>query len=538
MLFYIKNFYQKNDLDFTLKNFEQYKNFIEDDRNDWLVFFYYYDYLIEEVKKSYKSKNQKEIIFFTFFDEINWFSKGKNKQKKEIIKNNFQKEKIVLENNQENYIKLNDFLSGFSNYWNSTGEFKNNHLIFFACSSNSWIRSKIFKDTKGLYKRIIRQEIKPFKFEEIVEFFKKNNWFLNKKQVLKYYFIFGGYIKYYIENLNINFSKELENNLEEINNLYSYIEEEYLSMFRGVFSEKKQYKEIVNLLNNSKTLSTKEIFEKINRVTKNLKKKEFSYEYIRKQIQELEEADFINYFQKNNEKIYYINNPLAYFYYFWINEEYNVIGEYKVYKNKFEIKDKFYNWQGTNFEIFVMNNLIKIFEVLKIKQDANIFFNYSLTYKDFFDNNLMTLEDLLHLKKNKIKSLNNEKENEIIKNELFQFEIKLKGFNSIKQLKNEEDFFIKQILPLLNQTIFQIDLLIEESGKNKNRNRNKTLYVFEMKFKNNYVGEKEYSKLKNIKNWLSVFYEKNSPNINEYFINALESKLNITKDNINILDYF
>lgn len=274
-----------------------------------------------------------------FFDEVAWFDKSEN------------------------------FINAFAYFWNNFGSTTKNLFVLLDCSSNSWINSNIFKDTKELYNRVIKLEIKPFSFSEIQQLFKEKGW--AQQEVLLYYFMFGGFIKYYLE-AELNLKSSFEENIPNINRLYPFLASEYDAMFRGVFNEKRLHKPIIDFINLKKSATIKDIHKELS------KKYGVTYETVRVHVNELEDCQFIKSYGKK-QKSYYNNIPLSYFYHFWIKKSLPL--------NK---KDAFYVWQGICFENFVLTNLDKL------NIEGGISFNRQVTYKEWLSS--LSIERLINAK--------------------------------------------------------------------------------------------------------------------------------------------
>lgn len=315
----------------------------EDDKYNWFLFFQYFQYVVDFLLSADLVISNKNKAVYVFFDEMSWFSKKE------------------------------EFISEFSYFWNKYGANRTYFMCFLATSNVSWFNSKVFNDTKNLFRRIVKIEIKPFSFNEIYDFFKVKGWNLDKEEILRYYLMFGGFIKHYLENKYIDFSLPLEQNIQNVNANYDYIEDEYKAMFRGVFSEKKQYRQILKIVVNKKGISLEEICDRLKEtgIVKNR-------EYIRTQLKELEESGFLFSVRSNikDKQLYFLCNiSLINFYHFWV--ENNIV---------FDIKEQYYNWQGKEFEIFVFNNLENIFSKLNLPK-CYFTLNFSLTYENLLKNN-------------------------------------------------------------------------------------------------------------------------------------------------------
>lgn len=289
---------------------------------------YVFNYLQENLiflKKHFPNSN-----IFVFFDEISWYDKN------------------------------GDFISEFARFWNIFGHVFSNLNIFMASSVSIWANEKAFKNTGTLFERFNRIiQLQPFSLMEIKQLIKKQNPNIEDIYIIYYYFIFGGIIKYYLDSQWINYKISFEENVKRISNK-DYFIQEYDNLFQGILSDKKNYQEIIEILCSSKSLSSKQIFEKI----KKEKGYKYSYQYLMKQLQELEVYFFIKKSSSYGENYYHINHLLSYFIYYWI---YNKENNRKI-NQLYEFNQDFSTWKGNALEIFLANNLNTILKELNINK--------------------------------------------------------------------------------------------------------------------------------------------------------------------------
>lgn len=267
----------------------------------WNDFFIYLQRIIAEIR----SVDEKMFVF-VFFDEISW------------------------------YDKKNQFIHNFSNFWNTFGALQQYMMFFMASSCSTWITDKLFKDTKTLYARINeRIKLVPFSIRQIYEYAKEKNTNISKEDVLKYYLMFGGIIKYY--DL-VDFNKTFEENIDFLVSRKEFIESEYSILFDGLFSTKQHHRIIVEQLCKSKTLTLQTLSEKL--------KVDESILY--KNLQDLIHSGLIRVSKFDRTNSYTIADSFCYFYYYWFK-----------LKNLKDIKKfdaSFSSWQGTAFEIAIFAN--------------------------------------------------------------------------------------------------------------------------------------------------------------------------------------
>lgn len=199
-----------------------------DNPNHWEKFFENLVVTIGFLKRT----TGKKVFVFCFFDEIAWMSKD------------------------------DSFIEAYSIYLNQNKVSLQYVMNFLACSSNSWIKTRIFKNTTGFFERFRKIKIEPFSFAEIKSFFALHNWISDEKEILKYYLLFGGFIKYYKE-VELNLLKPLHENIDVLLEKTDFLKDEFDVFFKGVFSERKLYKEIVQEVLSKQTVSFAELTSKI-----------------------------------------------------------------------------------------------------------------------------------------------------------------------------------------------------------------------------------------------------------------------------------
>lgn len=320
-LFYsVKTFLVENDLTNWLP---KYENLLRQDNKDyWERFFECLTITIKFLKEL-----KKNIRFFCFFDEIAWLSKD------------------------------NSFIEAYSIYLNQNNVLLQNVMNFLACSSNSWIKSRIFKNTTGFFERFRKMKVDPFSFSEIKSFFHSQNWISNEKEILKYYLLFGGFVKYYKE-IGLDFSLPLIENIIPLINKTPYLKEEFDIFFQGIFSERKLYKDIVKEILTVQTISLSDLLKKFEG-QKNKKT-------IERQISELKYTGVIKETEFLGEKRIYCCLPHFHLFYRFLKEK--------------KITSQTINqWRGDMFELYVLDNLDTIAKNLNIVGDLDVKLNVQLT---------------------------------------------------------------------------------------------------------------------------------------------------------------
>lgn len=302
---------------------KKYQHFFNKETTSWQDFFHLLLSMINLIQKDFGEK----IRLFLFFDEVAWLSKN------------------------------NRFLIAYSDYLNQSKVDLTYSLNFLACSSNSWMRSNIFKDTKGLYARFKNIEVKPFSFAEIVDIFKTLQWNANIQEILKYYLVFGGFIKYYQE-LDIDFNQDFEQNFTKLIKKQSFFKQEYDLFFDGVFSQRKMFKEIIEIILKHKSCNLDFLQNEL------AKKKVLTLKTLDEQLLELKRNGVLRETRFLGERNYYCCHPILYFLYHF---------------GSVETKPNYIQWRGDMFEIVVAENIASVMSQI---QEANFDFKLNLQIKE------------------------------------------------------------------------------------------------------------------------------------------------------------
>ena len=300
---------------------EELKNHVSQEVKNvknWIDFFFLLEYVIDSLYSNGKNNNIKIMIFF---DEIAWYSNN------------------------------NKFIAALSNTYNRNWYKLDAMMIFMATSVSSWFNLK-FNKMDSFYARISASiTLKPFTIDEIYSYCKKQNPNINTIDVIKYYLIFGGVIKYY-QYLQLN--KNYEYNLNHIvKNKSMILESELQILFDNLFGVKKKinyYHDVLEILCCSKSLNFQQIINKL--MDKN--KIEYSSmleSEIRFILQTLTDSHLLLKSQQKDRKQncnYMICDQFIYFNYYW-NKIANL--------SSLTIQDQFYStWKGAAFEIMVIYN--------------------------------------------------------------------------------------------------------------------------------------------------------------------------------------
>lgn len=275
--------------------------------------------------------------------------------------------------------------------------------IVITGSAVSWMNKNVFRTKGGLYhKTTLRVNLKQFSFEETMTFLLKTNSRLTNFEIVNYYLMTGGNVRYLKQIRN---EETMEDNYNEI-----YSSSRFNDFFESSFNSLRTsvHKEIVELFKDRIRLSAKDIVQRIS-------KKNMSVGLIYNAINELVETDVLTEVKTHNKKNghEYILTDLFCFNFLrktnFNSQQHSIVNGYAfeiltllnidmilsdLNRGRFE---KVERWQSKEAQIDVLvsypNDLYSIIECKN--------------HREVFDLNIETVQDLMkkidsfHLSKNK-----------------------------------------------------------------------------------------------------------------------------------------
>lgn len=143
--------------------------------------------------------------------------------------------------------KRSDFRAALDLFWNTWGSTQEDLLLIICGSATSWIIKYVIKDTGGFYNRVTNQiHLLPFSLGECERLAANRKLNLTRRQVTEYYLSFGG-VPYYWSLLFRNLSpmQNIQRLCFEENGA---LHNEYVSLFKSLFSAKGPHRQIVEYL--------------------------------------------------------------------------------------------------------------------------------------------------------------------------------------------------------------------------------------------------------------------------------------------------
>lgn len=303
----------KDIIDFTKTNNIPIKVNIE----NWNDFFF----VVEDLCLIFEERKEKFILFI---DELPWFAD-----------------------------KRGEFLTAFTLSWNQKLSSFNHFKMFISGSATTWIVKKVLNDKGGLHRRITHSiNLKPFNFDESCEYLNYYGSF-SKYHLFVLYFIFGG-VPYYLSLYD--FKQTIEENVKRLFN--NQLKDEFKELTSSLFSLKGIHQDLIKFLLTARTREE---------ILNNFKEK--SHQTILNNLEELILCGFVKELKQFNNKNR--NNQFKVcdcFLYFYLKTD---INKFNIVSNEFN------KWCGFAFEIFLINQIDFLKNLLGIKNVETIEYSWN-----------------------------------------------------------------------------------------------------------------------------------------------------------------
>ncbi|MGL5263000.1 MAG: AAA family ATPase [Candidatus Rhabdochlamydia sp.] len=281
------------------------------------------------------SKVSKEKKIVLFFDEFPWMATPRSK-----------------------------LITALELYWNRYWVFDNRIKLIICGSTTSWIIENIINNKGGLHNRVTRSiQLKPFSLHETELFLKENQIYLNRRQILDLYIVFGGVPLYW------SFVRKGQSAHQCIDELCFQNDgpllKEFGRLFESLFEDAKPYMELIRVIaKHHYGIGQSELIVK--------SKLPDGGSTVHK-LHQLEEAGFITslvpYGNKDKGIYYLIDDEYSLFYLYWIESNLKTITK-KAINQGFWLsqssRSAWKGWAGLAFESVCYKHIDQIRHALNL----------------------------------------------------------------------------------------------------------------------------------------------------------------------------
>ncbi len=300
---------------------------------------------LQEYSKSPYPLDVPEDWFSTFQMLKKYLSTIKSKRKKVI----FLDEMPWMDTH------LSNFLPAFEYFWNDWAV--NQNIIVVICgSATSWMLENVRNNTGGLHNRVSKYiHVEPFTLSETAKYFKSRKINLNQYEIAHLYMAVGG-IPYYLKEV-VNKESAVQNIDRMFFNPKSTLKNEFINLYRSLFTAYHNYEEVVKALAKAKKGLTRGEIASATKISNG--------GGLTKVLSELEECSFIQTYQpfgkEKRDTIYQLVDEFTLFYYQFSPD--------KKPKGSFlsqQSTPKLNAWKGLSFELLCLKHIDKIKAALGI----------------------------------------------------------------------------------------------------------------------------------------------------------------------------
>lgn len=182
--------------------------------------------------------------------------------------------------------KGSNFIDDFGTFWNRNNY--ENFKIVLTGSAVSWINQNVFRSKGGLcHKTTLKIKLKSFSMQETMEYLLKENSNFTNSELVEYYLMTGGVVRY-LQNIHSNRTIE-----ENYNSIYknNYFDDFFDNTFNSV--KTNIHKKIISMFSNRIKIKIEDIEKEIINV---------SHQLIYNTIKELVETDLLIEIKDNGSK--------------------------------------------------------------------------------------------------------------------------------------------------------------------------------------------------------------------------------------------
>ena len=154
------------------------------------------------------------------------------------------------------------FMTAFEGFWNTWACSRKNLMLIVCGSATSWMKNKLINNHGGLYGRLTYEiKLSPFSLAECEAFFKSENIFLSRYDIVQAYMITGG-IPYYLNYFRSDFS--LPQNIDALFFAENAVlKDEFSRLFASIFTNHEMMINIIHALSTANSGCTREEISKL-----------------------------------------------------------------------------------------------------------------------------------------------------------------------------------------------------------------------------------------------------------------------------------
>lgn len=248
------------------------------------------------------------------------------------------------------------FVEALENFWNGWANRRYDIVLIASGSATSWMADNLIENQGGLHNRITRRiYLEPFTLGEAEEYFKSQDFYWTRYDILQCYMLTGG-VPYYLNLLNPKLS--VAQNIDALCfDENGPMRKEFNELYPALFCHAENYINIVTLLYQHKSGMTR---KEIARNTK------INGTVLNTVLENLEQCDFIDkmeIFGRESNMVYRLVDFYTLFYFKFISDKHKLDEQWWSH----HLDDAgIRSWQGLCFELICMRHHRQIKKALGI----------------------------------------------------------------------------------------------------------------------------------------------------------------------------
>lgn len=248
------------------------------------------------------------------------------------------------------------FVEALENFWNGWANRRYDIVLIASGSATSWMADNLIENQGGLHNRITRRiYLSPFTLGETEQYFKSQNFYWTRYDILQCYMLTGG-VPYYLSLLNrkLSVAQNIDMLCFDENGPFR---KEFDELYPALFNQAENYINIVSLLYRHKAGLTRQEIAKSTKMNGHV---------LKTVLENLEQCDFISkreLFGHGSTVIFKLVDFYTIFYYKFIADSHKLDEQWWSH----HIDDPGIRaWQGRSFELICMLHHKQIKQALGI----------------------------------------------------------------------------------------------------------------------------------------------------------------------------